>query len=338
MRMNISEHAAVGPEAPTRPLARFAWLTLAYNIAVILWGAYVRATGSGAGCGNRWPLCNGAVVPRTPQAQTIIEFTHRLTSALAVVMVSSLLLWCWRKTAKGDWARYSSLAAILLLFNEAVLGALLVLFEHVGQDRSPARVFFLCTHFGNTLLLLAALALTAQWLSQGCRGRWVVKNRTVIVAVVFGLLATMCIGITGSVAALGDTLFPATSLRASFMQDFSSGNVLLRLRFLHPVAAAIGAMYVAWLIQKSFRNQSSSQVVMLAGVLIGQIGLGVLNVMLLAPVWLQIMHLLLAELLWVLVVLISANLLFWPVDSYLRARLVIDFAAHGRQVLSSKEQ
>src|SRR5712675_2385538 len=269
--MNVSEPAGASSKAATRPLARFAWLTLAFNIAVILWGAYVRATGSGAGCGNRWPLCNGTLLPRTPPAQTIIEFTHRLTSGLAVVMVSSLLVWCWRKTSKGDWARYSSLAAILLLFNEALLGALLVLFEHVGQDRSPARVFFLCMHFGNTLLLLAALALTAQWLSKGYRRFSFVKKRAEIVAVAFGLLATMSIGITGSLAALGDTLFPATSLRASLIQDFSSGNILLRLRFLHPVAAAAGAMYVVWLIQKSLRNQghSSSQVVMLAGVLIG---------------------------------------------------------------------
>src|SRR5215472_5564267 len=318
MRMNVSEHAVASTEASIRPLARFAWLTLAYNIAVILWGAYVRATGSGAGCGNHWPLCNGAVLPPTQHAQTIIEFTHRLTSALAVVMVSSLLVWCWRKTSKGDWARYSSFAAILLLFNEALLGALLVLFEHVGQDRSPVRVFFLCMHFGNTLLLLAALALTAQWLSNGPRRFSVVKNRAQIVAVVFGLLATMCIGITGSVAALGDTLFPATSLRASLVQDFSSGNILLRLRFLHPVAAAIGALYVVWLIRKSLRNRghSSSQIVMLAGVLIGQIGLGILNVMLLAPVWLQIVHILVAELFWVLVVLTSATLLLSPVHSY----------------------
>jgi hypothetical protein len=196
MRITLSEYGAKSRKASMRPLTRFAWLTLAYNIAVVLWGAYVRATGSGAGCGNRWPLCNGTVLPRTPQAQTIIEFTHRLTSALAVGMVSSLLLWCWRKTAKGDWARYSSLAAILLLFNEALLGALLVLFEHVGQDRSPGRVFFLCMHFGNTLLLLAALALTAQWLSKGYRRFSVVKKRAEIVAVAFGLLATTSIGIS----------------------------------------------------------------------------------------------------------------------------------------------
>lgn len=310
--MNGSEHAMPSPEASTRPLARFAWLTLAYNIAVILWGAYVRATGSGAGCGNRWPLCNGTVLPRTPQAQTLIEFTHRLTSALAVVMVSVLLVWCWRKTSKGDWARYTSLAAILLLFNEALLGALLVLFDHVGQDRSPGRVFFLCMHFGNTLLLLAALALTAQWLSKDHRPFSVVRKRADIVAVVSGLVATMCIGVTGAVAALGDTLFPAVSLKASFIEDFSSGNVLLRLRFLHPVAAAIGAMYVLWIILRSSKipGRRWNQAVMLAGILIAQIGLGILNVVLLAPVWLQIVHLCIAELFWVLVVLASANLLF----------------------------
>src|SRR5215467_13049567 len=168
MRMNVSEHAGASPQA-TRLLARFAWLTLAYNIAVILWGAYVRATGSGAGCGNRWPLCNGLVLPRTPQAQTVIEFTHRLTSALSVLMVSSLLFWCWRKTSKGHRARYSGVIALVLLLNEALFGALLVLFDHVGQDRSAGRLIFLCLHFGNTLLLLGALALTAQWLANGDR-------------------------------------------------------------------------------------------------------------------------------------------------------------------------
>src|SRR5882757_1003092 len=177
MRMTLSEPGVENRKASMRSLTRFASLTLAYNIAVILWGAHVRATGSGAGCGNRWPLCSGSVLSRTPQAQTIIEFTHRLTSALAVVLVSFLLVWCWRKTSKGDWARYASLLALLLLFNEALLGALLVLFEHVGQDRSSTRVFFLCMHFGNTLLLLAALALTAQLLSKGYRRFSFVKKR-----------------------------------------------------------------------------------------------------------------------------------------------------------------
>lgn len=337
MRMTLSEPSVESRKAPMRPLTRFAWLTLAYNIAVILWGAYVRATGSGAGCGNRWPLCNGTVLPRTPQTQTIIEFAHRLTSGVAVVMVSSLLVWCWRRTSKGDWGRYSSAAAVLLLFNEALLGALLVLFEHVAQDRSAGRVFFLCAHFGNTLLLLAALALTAHWLSEGRRRFSIVKDRAEIAVVVLGLLATMCIGITGSLAALGDTLFPATSLKASLVEDFSSGNVLLRLRFLHPVVAGIAATYVLWLILRTVKSPGRlrNQVMTLAGVLIGQIGMGILNVLLLAPVWLQLVHLLVAELFWVLVVLASATLLFATVDCNSDATMVMDSMATSSRPLRS---
>src|SRR5882724_844673 len=147
-------------------LARFAWFVVLYNVAVIVWGAYVRATGSGAGCGSHWPLCNGEFFPATLQTQTVIEFTHRVTSGLSLVLVAILLIWCWRNTAKGDWPRYSAVAAAVLLFNEAFLGALLVLFDHVGGlDRSATHALFLCLHFGNTLLLLAALALTAKWLS-----------------------------------------------------------------------------------------------------------------------------------------------------------------------------
>src|SRR5262249_28669659 len=132
-----------------------------------LWGAYVRATGSGAGCGSHWPLCNGEFLPVTSRVQTLIEFTHRASSALSLVLVATLLIWCWRRTAKGGWPRYSAVAAAILLFNEPLLGAMLVVFKHVGMDRSASRVVFLSLHFGNTLLLVAALTLTAKWLSNG---------------------------------------------------------------------------------------------------------------------------------------------------------------------------
>lgn len=302
----------------TRPAARFAWLTLGYNIAVILWGAYVRATGSGAGCGNHWPLCNGDILPKTPQAQTLIEFMHRVTSGMALIMVCSLFIWCWRKTSKGDWARYSALAALVLLFNEAILGALLVVFEHVAQDRSAGRAFFLCLHFGNTLILLAALALTAKWLSNGERHFVVIKKPRDVMAIGLGLVATMSIGITGALAALGDTIFPAVSLRSSLLQDFSSGShALLRLRLLHPAAAMTGALYVLWVILKNSgkRGRLSWTVLFLVGTLVAQVGLGVVNVVLLAPVWLQIVHLFVAELFWILLVLASADLLLASQES-----------------------
>jgi cytochrome c oxidase assembly protein subunit 15 len=296
-----------------QPVVRFARLTLVYNVAVIVWGAYVRATGSGAGCGNYWPLCNGGILPKAPQLQTVIEFLHRVTSALALVMVASLLVWCWHKTSKGDWPRYSAVVAIILLFNEALLGALLVVFNHVGQDRSAGHAVLLCLHFGNTLLLLAALALTARWLSSDDRRFTVAAKPRELLAIGIGLLAVMSVGITGSLAALGDAIFPATSLRSALIQDFSSSSHhLLRLRLLHPLTVGLGAIYVLWIVVKSSGRQarSSSTLPFLVSTLILQVGLGVMNVHLLAPVWLQIVHLLVADLLWIWLVLASADLLF----------------------------
>jgi len=303
---------AVSKSGPN-PLARFAWFVVAYNIAVILWGAYVRATGSGAGCGSHWPLCNGEVLPTTAQTQTLIEFTHRVTSGLSLVLVSILLVWCWRRTSKGDWPRYSAIAAAILLFNEALLGAMLVLFEHVGMDRSASRAVFLLLHFGNTLLLVAALTLTAKWLSNGARRLALSAKRYERMVITLGLLCIAATGMTGSLAALGDTIFPTATLKASIAQDFASNShLLLRLRLLHPVVAAIAFLYVVWMAHKLLkdREDSSRTLPFLTIVLLAQITLGVLNVLLLAPVWLQITHLFVAEIFWILLVVASAGVLF----------------------------
>jgi len=283
-------------------------------VAVVLWGAFVRATGSGAGCGNQWPRC-GSVLETTANAQTIIEFTHRLTSGVALLMVAILLLWCWRTTSKGNWARYSAVLATAFLANEALLGAALVLLGHVARDQSAARIVLLCLHFGNTLLLLAALALTAAWLQSSSESFTLIKTRTEVSVVVGGLLAVLAIGMAGTVAALGDTLFPATSLGASVLWDFSSNSPgLLHFRLVHPVLAVMAGAYLIWLLlKKSSRRmcQSHTSAAILILLFI-QIGIGVLNVLLLAPVWLQILHLLVADTIWIFLVLASAGLVLEP--------------------------
>jgi len=293
-------------------LSRFAWFTHACNVAVILWGAYVRATGSGAGCGSHWPLCNGEFLPMTSQTQTLIEFTHRATSASSLVLVATLLIWSWRRTARSEFPRYSAAVAAILLFNEALLGAMLVVFEHVGMDRSASRAVFLSLHFGNTLLLVAALTLTAKWLTNRPRpfassAKWFER-----IVLVIGLFCVMATGMTGSLAALGDTIFPSATLKDALVQDFSSNShALLRLRTLHPVVAVVAALYVLWMVRKLSKNREESSAVLpfLTGTLLAQAALGTLNVLLLAPVWLQLTHLLVAEILWILLVLASANLL-----------------------------
>jgi cytochrome c oxidase assembly protein subunit 15 len=298
-------------------VSRFAWAALYWNVAVVLWGAYVRATGSGAGCGNRWPLCNGDVVGASANGQTIIEFTHRITSVISLLLVSGLAVWCWLVTKKGDWARYSAVLAAASLANEALLGAALVLLKHVGNDQSAGRILFLCLHSGNTFLLLAMLSLTAIWLSNGSGSfRFSRKWREAsFVGVIF--LATMLAGITGAVAALADTLFPSTSLRASLMQDFGSVTaVLLHFRLFHPAAALITACYVLWIVLRSSTNQnrfSRSAIALVISVLV-QVGLGMANVLFLAPVWLQIAHLFVADVLWVLLMVVSADFVLERAD------------------------
>src|SRR5580704_2607490 len=308
----------------TSRIARFARATLGCNLAVVLWGAYVRATSSGDGCSNKWPVCSGDVLGASAKATTIIEFTHRMTSAAALLMVISLAVWCWRATSRRDWARYSALLATGFLANEALLGAALVLLNHVGHDQSAGRIFFLCLHLGNTLLLLATLSLTAAWLSNGSREFTFIRKWREVTAIGAGLLATMITGITGAVTALSDTLFPATSLRSSLLQDFSFGTpVLVRFRLLHPAVATLAACYVLWVIFRSSRGRTgfSQPVVVFIALLFLQIVIGMINVILLAPVWLQIVHLFVADVLWILLVLMSADLVLEPTEDCLPSPL-----------------
>src|SRR5208337_3512320 len=186
-----------------RRFAVFAWAVLAYNLAVVLWGAYVRATGSGAGCGNHWPLCDGPVAPQTPAGATVIEFTHRVTSAFDLMLVAALLAWAVRLYPQRHRVRLGAALAATFLVTEALLGASLVLLNHVARNASSSRAWSLSAHLINTLTLLACLALTAWWASGGAavrlRGRaaWMAAATLVVFAV---------LGVSGAIAALGDTL------------------------------------------------------------------------------------------------------------------------------------
>ncbi len=294
-------------------LSRFAWSVLAWNVLVILWGAYVRATGSGAGCGAHWPLCNGEVVPRAPDAEMLIEFSHRLTSGLALVAVLVLAVWVWRAVAAGHPARRAAIASLVFIIVEALLGAGLVLFRLVAQDESLARAMVMPLHLANTMVLLLCLTLTAHFLSGGAPVA--ISGRTRTFGVLAGLLVLMIgVGKTGAIAALGDTLYPASSLLEGLKADFApTTSVLLRLRILHPaLGVAVGAMLVFGtaaipLAADDRRGRLARRaVVALAAV---QVVVGFVNVWLLAPIWLQLTHLLIADLLWIALVVLTASAL-----------------------------
>ena len=197
---------------PSPALRRFAWGVLAYFIAVILWGALVRATGAGAGCGNHWPLCNGTVMQHSASVNTMIEFTHRITSGLSFFSAVGLLVWTFAGTVRGHLARAAAVASVVFTLVEAILGALLVKLGLTAQSQSPLRPSYLALHLTNTLLLLAALTLTAHLLS---RTHGYLRGNIRLVApfgASIGIVVVLIVGVTGSLAALGDTLFPATSL------------------------------------------------------------------------------------------------------------------------------
>jgi heme a synthase len=304
-----------------RPLVRFAWFAVFYNVLVILWGALVRATGSGAGCGNHWPLCNGQVIPVSPSFHTVIEFTHRMMTGGSTFIVLALLVWIFRATAKGHAARWFAVASTFLLLNEALLGALLVKLGYVTGNQSTGRMVVLSIHLSNTLLLVAALTLTARFLANG-RGWAGLRRAPGFGWAVVGLAATIGVGVSGSMAALGDTLFPSVSLRAAYLQDFSSNSPwLLRLRLVHPVSALVAAVVVLWLVRRSRQTDgraaspSANTRLRLGRLVLGLLGLqfalGLADVLLLAPAWMQLLHLLGADLYWVALVLLAAETI-WP--------------------------
>ena len=318
--MNPTSVAAVSisDRVPSLALRRFAWAVLVYFIATILWGTIVRATGSGAGCGDHWPLCNGTVMQQSPTIQTMIEFTHRVTAALDMFFVVGLLAWTWRRTVSGHLARWAAGAAVFFTLTEGLLGALLVKLGLTAQSRSPLRAPMLALHLSNTLLLVAALAMAAHFLGRRAGFRWRDIRISAPVGTTVGMVAVMIVGVTGSMAALGDTLFPATSFSNSLEQDFSADSSwLLRWRWTHPTVAILASIFLIWLLIRAARrggpwdNRRLSALVV--GLLVVQYVLGALDVWLLAPVWMQVVHLLGADALWTSLVVLTVRLTLLPV-------------------------
>jgi cytochrome c oxidase assembly protein subunit 15 len=293
--------------AHTANFTRFAWGVLAWNLLVILWGAYVRASGSGAGCGSHWPLCNGEVVPKAPEGHTIIEFAHRATSGLAAVATVVLALWSAVRFPRGHRVRRTALLSLVLLAAEILLGAGLVVMEFVGGNASPGRALYLSLHLVNTQFLLATLALTA-WFSRDA-ARHAVRFSKVIAGT---LPAALLISVTGAIAALGDTLYPAASLAEGMRQDVSAAaSFLVRLRVLHPVLAVFAAAYfisVAIMVIRSKPSPLQTRIGMMVLVLaVTQLLAGSINLALLAPIGMQIAHLLLADLVWLSLLLLTVE-------------------------------
>lgn len=286
--------------------ARYAWIVVVINAIVIVWGGFVRASGSGAGCGAHWPVCNGQIIPRTDSIQTLIEYSHRLTSGIALLSVIGLLIWAWRAYPAGHVVRTGALWSMIFMIVEALVGAGLVLLELVAYNVSVARAWWMAGHLLNTFLLMAWLVLTAWWASGGERVQ-VRRQGAVWTTQLLALIALMVLGMSGAVTALGDTLVLGGGLTA---EDSPIVATLIDLRIFHPIIALLVGLFVgaaAWVARTQRPTPTTKSLSTWVGALyVGQLLLGSLNVALKAPIWLQMLHLVLTTIIWSLVVLLAA--------------------------------
>ncbi|OAN44592.1 cytochrome oxidase assembly protein [Chloroflexus islandicus] len=299
-----------------RAFVNFAWLNVGYNLLVIMWGAFVRATGSGAGCGDHWPLCDGQVIPRAPDTAQMIEFSHRVTSGIALLLAVALLVWALRLFAAGHPARRAAIATMVFMIVESLIGAALVLFRLVAHDVSLTRALSLGLHLINTFLLIGAMALTA-WYASGKPAPELRGKGGLLGMLIAALIGTALVGSSGAVTALGDTLLQLGVLPGGVSQAITlDSHPLVWMRIIHPVLGTLVGLAMITLAQRAMRYDPSPATRRLAwataAIFVGQIFLGTINVILKAPVWMQLVHLLFADLAWLTLVLLSATLLARP--------------------------
>ena len=292
-------------------LPRLAWAALIYNVLVILWGAVVRISGAGAGCGDHWPLCNGVVVPQSPTLHTVIEFSHRLTSAASGLLAIALVVVAFRSTGRGHPVRLGAVLSLGLIILEGLVGGVQVLLGLTADSTDPARGFVQGIHLANTFLLLGALLLTVLWASgepnlrlrrQGLVGAWSFV----------GLALLLVLGMAGAVTALGDLLFaPADGSTPieTVKRDFGvTASVIENMRVVHPMLAVLTSAFLVWLGVFLRRERPGAGTNRWSAVLWALLGMqmiaGLTNVVLKAPAWMQLTHLLLSCLLWLATVML----------------------------------
>jgi len=289
---------------PNRNFVLYAWGVVVFTLVVILWGDVVQATGSGDGCGAHWPTCNGEVLPLLKGRETFIEFFHRITSGLSLLLTVGLLVWSRRLFPKGHLVRLGAGLSMFFMITESLVGAGLVLFRLVGEDASIARAIVAPIHLVNTLFLIGSLALTAWWSSHPehrpiWRGQGLVSW-----ALSLGLGGILLVAASGALTSLGDALFPVRNTAEAVSWALTPGeHFLVQLRIYHPFIAVLVSVYsvlVANLVSRLRLSRHTKLFARLVGALfIAQLGVGYLNVLQAAPLFTQLPHLLLSDLLWI---------------------------------------
>lgn len=290
---------------------KFAWFALAYNLVVILWGVFLRASYSGDGCGQHWLTCGGEAIPTAPQLKTVIEFSHRISTAVAGLVVLVLVVWAFLRGRKHKYVSIFAALSFLFILIEGAIGGGLVLTGNTAANWTPTRPYWTAGHLINTFVLIASLTLTAWAASKPREFRNNLWGRSAVLAAI-GTIALFFVSIAGSMAALTTMLFPAETLGQGIAMDFDpASHQLLRLRVLHPIAAiiaAVGIFFISgWVRANSNKGPAQWWSRATSVLVLVQIAFGGASLLTLAPIVMQLGHLLLADLLWIAFVLMFAN-------------------------------
>lgn len=297
--------------------AKYAWFVLGYNLLVILWGVFLRASLSGDGCGEHWVTCGGEFIPSAPQLKTQIEFFHRITSSLAGLFVIGLLIsaivkFLRDKSAQNKLVLKMSVLSLIFIIIEGIVGGLLVLTGNTAANWTPARPYWMAAHLVNTFTLIAVLALTAWFASGGKSFSFFKAERKVLLLLIATIAGIFIVGMSGSIAALSSMLFPSSTLAEGIAKDFSaSSHYILRLRVFHPILSILLGVFLIFLAGW-FRKQTpvvNRWANILTGLILVQFVSGAVLILLLTPIVMQLLHLFLADAVWITFVLMSASFL-----------------------------
>lgn len=300
--------------------AKYAWIVLAYNLIVILWGVFLRASLSGDGCGEHWITCGGEFIPSAPQLKTQIEFFHRITSSLAgitviILLISAIVKRVKEKSAPSKLLLKMSVASLIFIIIEGIVGGLLVLTGNTAANWTPTRPYWMAAHLVNTFTLIAILALTAWYASGGKSFSLFKADRKLLLLLAVGTVGIFIVGMSGSIAALSSMLYPSSTLAEGIAKDFSaSSHYLLRLRVFHPILSVTIGVFLLFLANW-FKKQAPGSLEVkrwsniLSIIVLLQFASGAVTLLLLAPIVMQLIHLFLADAVWIAFVLMSASFL-----------------------------
>ena len=285
-----------------------------YTIIVVLWGAWVRVSKSGDGCGRSWPLCRGEILPgniSSVDTSTWIEWTHRFSTGVFGLAVILLVIMAFKIFPTGHRVRKLCLWTLFFTLTEALIGAKLVLSELVGEVSSFQRAFVMSIHQVNSLLLTGSLALSFKNPHNYHQSLLFKKDKYLKLKSYILKIGFLLLSVTGAIAALSSTLFPSESLVEGFWLDLQKqSHWLVQWRISHPFFAVCYVAVSVFLLS-SFKLKIKEGVIMkkeylrhtvrvnlLIFLYLLAFMIGLTNLLTLSPITLKLIHLTVTHILW----------------------------------------